>query len=211
MNGLSVLLMVATLAAWVRGYCRSDFIGFGRHGLNGKLWQYASVYVHTGPGDIGVVGCLSYADADRARQLGFTAGPHWGARWDTGPAHSARQRYINWHQWGRGRGRLVQGGGIVLVGERGRSAMWVLGSPVHFDGPETLSDNWYFAIPCWMPAAVFAFLPAKRVCAFACRRWRRNRAARGQCPACGYDLRATPDAGGPLMARCPECGWGSVR
>ena len=41
--------------------------------------------------------------------------------------------------------------------------------------------------------------------------YRRRRAARrgrdlGLCQACGYDLRATPERGGTLLARCPECG-----
>ena len=58
---------------------------------------------------------------------------------------------------------------------------------------------WNVQVPYWMLALAFT-LPS----AIAARRaWRRRRAgrraARSLCPACGYDLRATPD-------QCPECG-----
>ena len=45
--------------------------------------------------------------------------------------------------------------------------------------------------------------------AFALRR--RPYCGRGVCPACGYDLRAGPEAGGALVDRCPECGAVSDR
>jgi hypothetical protein len=61
-------------------------------------------------------------------------------------------------------------------------------------------------LPLWVALLVTAALPAHRVVALARarivharqRRWWRARNT-GLCPACGYDLRATP-------GRCPECG-----
>lgn len=52
-------------------------------------------------------------------------------------------------------------------------------------------------LPLWLPLAIFGVLPTAKFL-----HWRklRRRVARGQCPRCGYDLRASPD-------RCPECGW----
>ena len=90
----------------------------------------------------------------------------------------------------------------LLPGVQDRRVRWGfgrLGGRYVFtqDGVRLTSYPWSgIAFPLWAPAAAFAAIPLYRVARFAARR-RRVRA--GLCPACGYDLRATPE-------QCPECG-----
>jgi hypothetical protein len=62
-------------------------------------------------------------------------------------------------------------------------------------------------VPCWPPAMIAGAWPASSAALWARRRRRARRLVRaGCCGRCGYDLRATPEAGGTLLAVCPECG-----
>lgn len=68
-------------------------------------------------------------------------------------------------------------------------------------------SGYQLIISDWLIALVAAIWPT--VCLFLWnrrRRIRRQREMQGHCPACGYDLRATPEKGGELLNRCPECG-----
>ncbi len=61
----------------------------------------------------------------------------------------------------------------------------------------------WLLIPYWMLVVLTAILPVGWICRQSITRARERR---HQCVVCGYDLRATPEAEGPMFDRCPECG-----
>lgn len=60
------------------------------------------------------------------------------------------------------------------------------------------TERWAASVPIWLGIAPGAIACGITIARRRRRRCRRQQAA-GRCPACGYDLRATPE-------RCPECG-----
>ena len=76
-------------------------------------------------------------------------------------------------------------------------SMWILGR--EGAGFAWLDDGGitYVLVPPWCPLLAFGGLPVSR--AIHAYRRRPGRVPEGHCPACGYDLQATP-------ARCPESG-----
>jgi hypothetical protein len=192
----SLVLLVATLAAWaraqwasgeVRGWavtgpeppatasvvgliaCRSSLVLFVRRETFGALTGTASPDVEPG----------------RPTTLGFTC--------ETADAQPLRA--------------IVRGGGSLGFGWRtyyrpmGPDRAW---SVPDADGRyyPTASRGALVACPWAFLAACFAAAPLR-----AALRWRKaRRRPPHACPGCGYDLRATADASGPRLPTCPECG-----
>ncbi len=196
---LSLLLLLATLALWARGYSARDGVWYSndraRYSLQtyrGRIWYWelsgghvTSDYVWNTPtklhaGWVWDSAPNSYYDRFRmmyggrglsAEQFTIDA-PAMG--YSPADPHAA-----NWQALGF---RYLHTNG------------WVPIAQLSWNYPTARSTAVF--IPHWAIAATFAFLPATAM--FAALR-RRHRAHRGLCQFCGYDLRASED-------RCPECG-----
>jgi hypothetical protein len=186
LTALSLLLFVAVCVLWVRSYWRSDLIGAQsaiipdgrqRGGTFHSVWGSMEVEFWQ-------------------RQYQRQTVPRDAAAFDhfSNPvragASGARRQYLDsigaWQFLGFAFGRQE----MDLA--RPRSD----GRPGAAATPQTV---WTVAIPDWCPTGLAAFLPGVRFLRKYRRRCTERQAKLGLCPACGYDLRATP-------GRCPECG-----
>jgi hypothetical protein len=104
---------------------------------------------------------------------------------------SAKSRYdLHW----RPRHPAAWGGGLLFLPRVGHDRYPAVEDPA--PGVKETIDSRAVVVPLWIPA----LLAAVPVLLWLRRYFRHHRrTAHGLCPACGYDLRATPD-------RCPECG-----
>jgi hypothetical protein len=172
-SAVSLLLCVAVCVLWVRSYSYCDY------------WQ------------------ASEEGKCRIRYLVSDSGQigHYEYSWDSGipvPGLPLKDERWDYHR--------ASAGAAVLPFPGKRESVWgfawgvtrkhTLRGRFDYSGPAITVESW---MPYWALATVMAVLPLL----WARSRWRRSRARsrqnEGFCPACGYDLRASPE-------RCPECG-----
>ena len=172
-SALSLLLGVAVCVLWGRGYWRYDQFNW-----NGERHHAA---LASGDGVIALMFGPQYTGVDAYPPFDWT----W--RYINYPSPPEADQGF-WAQIGFARYRRLGRIGFAYDPNR---------REVDRGPPQKAyysSHRVYF--PHWAAAALCGILPL-----MGALRWRRARVRRsiGRCPACGYDLRASPE-------RCPECG-----
>lgn len=178
---LSLLLALAVAALWVRGRTWTDTLYWGRASGQSYEVQFAR----------GVVQLSAAWDLERQAA---------GAGWDA----------LHVPSWdgllttGRRRGVWSVNSLFLTWSDTSRAGRWGFAAAKqtlpNWTSPQTATCVLVQA-PLWFVLGVTLLLPSAHGA-----RWlrRRRRIRKSLCPACGYDLRATP-------GRCPECGSVSSR
>jgi hypothetical protein len=169
----SLVVGVAAVGLWVRSYRYHDEYNAGRYEPD------ALVFVASERGGLRV-GKVDHVYDALAVLGAFQTPPFRSTRLNVEGRAGAPQGY-DWP---------------VLAGPHVEQDVRMLGFRLVHGQWHTNAPFWGLRIPYW--SVVLLSLPLPAWCLLRWRR-RRRRAALGHCPACGYDLRATPH-------RCPECG-----
>ena len=172
---ISLVLCTAVVAVWVRSYWVSDHMLFADvQGTTVPLeYSYAGMHVVCGGFVFGAGGEMGLTPAVTS-ELQSRVGRGWRPlRRGSGPASDISDYMpVSWHGFG------------YVTGQPPAFMVWRYRQAV--------------SVPMWFLVVMFGLAPTVWLRRVICAK-KRFRIAHGLCPACGYDLRATPE-------RCPECG-----
>jgi hypothetical protein len=189
-KSLLALVAVAALVAWPWSYRQSGEITGRRWTLTEERVEGLHVLFGWREGRLGGVWAAEESTGRRLgeyRRAAVAEGLGW--TWDVRP-----------------------GFGSWLAFEKERSEAW---GPVRYGVGEV--RGWsrnatyrYGSLPCWLLALLTGAWPLASAALFVRRRRRARRLSwANRCRGCGYVLRSPPDASGPPLATCPECGAAS--